>query len=185
MPITLLLAGLLSSCVSDHDPAFSLDLRTVDEEHFNSEKLLDQAASVLFFLSPECPLCLDYAETFRRFNHEWETKEVGFYGVFPTKHFTKDEIRRYRKRFDLEFPFLLDPDNKLTKALEATTTPEVIMLDSEGRILYRGSIDNWAYSVGRKKIEPDKHYLLDALQAWERKETITLSATDPVGCLIE
>ena len=162
-----------------------LDLRTVDEEQFHSGELLDHAAAVLFFLSPECPLCIDYAETFRRFNREWENKDVGFYGIFPTEHFTKDEIKRYRKRFDLEFPLLLDPENRLTEALEASTTPEVILIDNKGGILYRGSIDNWAYSVGRKKIEPDKHYLLDALQSWERKEAIALTATEPVGCLIE
>jgi thiol-disulfide isomerase/thioredoxin len=201
--ISLLMLPALVACSGSEDPgagasasesalgdvrssgAQDLELDFVDGGSWKGGSLLRDSLSVLFVLSPECPLCLDYAAAFRRFNEEYGARGVRFLGVFPGTFFTQQEIRRYRMRYRLDFPAVLDPDYKLLRILGADTTPEVLLLDEQGRIAYQGGIDNWAYEVSSKRLEPSEHYLRDALDAVLAGSEPPVTRTRPVGCLIE
>jgi|GEM_PF-305667 len=152
---------------------------------FSTASLNSDSATVLFVLSPECPLCLDYAYTFRTLAAEYQVRGIRFIGVFPGEFFSELQIRKYCSRFRLDFSMILDPEYALTRALGANTTPEALLLDENGRIVYQGGIDNWAYEVGQKRLEPTEHYLRDALVAFEAGQKPPVARTRPVGCLIE
>lgn len=152
---------------------------------FNASALAEDSASLVLILSPECPLCLDYANTFRELHAECKAQGIRVRGVFPGTFFPDKQIRMYLRRFQLDFPALLDPEYQLVHALEATTTPEAILLDSEGQTVYQGGIDNWAYALTRKRLEPTQHYLRDAIAALLEGQTPDPAQTLPVGCLVE
>ncbi len=203
----ILLAGLLffSGCGSGSEPSTaensgiqhnagkskvatgvaSMSLIRLDSSRFESSRLNRDSATVLFILSPECPLCLDYAYTFRTLQEEYGARGFRFVGVFPGNFFSESEIRKYCSRFQLDFPMVLDPEYQLIHDLGAGTTPEALLLDENGQIFYQGSIDNWAYEVGQKRLKPTEHYLRDALQAMEKGLSPPVARTKPVGCLIE
>ena len=163
----------------------AMQLSRLDGTEFATAALNSDSATVLFVLSPECPLCLDYAYTFRTLAEEYQAKGIRFIGVFPGEFFSALQIRKYCSRFRLEFPMVLDPEYALTRALGANTTPEALLLDENGRMVYQGGIDNWAYEVGQKRLEPTEHYLRDALAAFEAGQKPPVARTRPVGCLIE
>jgi len=163
----------------------NLPLKRLDGSAFASGSLNRDSATVLFLLSPECPLCLDYAYTFRTLAEEYQARGIRFVGLFPGTYFSELQIKKYCSRFRLEFPMVLDPDYALTRALGANTTPEALLLNEQGQLVYQGGIDNWAYEVGQKRLEPTEHYLRDALQAFENGQKPPLARTKPVGCLIE
>jgi peroxiredoxin len=163
----------------------NLPLRRLDGSAFSSGSLNRDSATVLFLLSPECPLCLDYAYTFRTLAEAYQTRGIRFVGLFPGEYFSELQIKKYCSRFRLEFPMVLDPDYALTRALGANTTPEALLLNERGQLVYQGGIDNWAYEVGQKRLEPTEHYLRDALEAFKSGQKPPVARTKPVGCLIE
>ena len=54
---------------------------------------------------------------------------------------------------DVEFPFVKDFDGVCAGALGVTRTPEVVVLDGEKRLRYRGRIDD-QYRLGGIRKEP-------------------------------
>lgn len=139
--------------------------------------------SVIVFLSPECPLCRNYTKTFNELSKEFAGK-MQFIGIVPGKAYTTTEINRFIKEYSLKMNVFIDPSKKLTRSLKASVTPEVIVTDSKGIIYYRGAIDDWMISLGKKKEKPSIFYLKNALSQVVNKQPVILSSTKPVGCFI-
>lgn len=140
---------------------------------------------VLFFISPECPLCHNYSVTFSEIMDQYDTEKIGFYGVLSGKYYTRDEMNEFLQKYDLALPIIIDPAFSLANHFEASMTPEVVLVNNSGEELYQGAIDNWAISLGRKRIKTTEFYLKDALTASLQGREIDPSQTKPVGCYIE
>ena len=144
-----------------------------------------QAVSVIYFLSPECPLCINYTLSMRELEDEFASDSIKFYGVFSKEWFSPEEVKNFVLKYDLDFTMLFDDSNRLARALCATVTPEVVVLNRKSELLYSGKIDNWVNELGKKKLQVSEHYLRDALQAWRDGTTFEPKRTEPIGCLIE
>lgn len=140
--------------------------------------------TVLVFLSPECPLCQNYTLTLNKLREQFYPK-VTFIGIVPGNYFTNHTIGNYRQSYGVQFEIYRDPNKELTKRLNATVTPEVVVLNKEGNILYQGRIDNWAFEVGRKRKLITSHDLQDALTALLKHEQVAIKKTRAIGCFIE
>lgn len=144
----------------------------------------ENAATVFVLLSPECPLCQNYSLTLNEMLKEYESANVAVVGIFPGTYSSRKQIRHYLKKYKVQFPTLLDPDYTLVKHFGGTTTPEVFLLNAAGMVLYSGAIDNWAYSLGKKRRKITAHYLQDALTETLAEHPVTVSKTEPIGCFI-
>ena len=145
----------------------------------------EHALTVIYFLSPECPLCINYTLAMRELEQEFTSDSINFYGIFSKEWFTPAEVKTFALKYDLDFKMLLDNGNQLANALGATITPEVFVLNSNSEVLYSGKIDNWVNELGKKKLKVSEHYLRNALMAWQNGKPIEPKRTKPVGCLIE
>lgn len=157
----------------------SIKLRTTDNKAFS---LGINKPAVLIFLSPDCPLSKNYAPVLNSLAKKHP--RVKFYGIFPGKSYSSEEIIAYGKDYDLVFPLLSDPLKQLSGYLKAKVTPEVILINPQGVVLYTGLIDNWAVSLGKQRRVITHHYLEDALTGFETGKEIAVRHTEPVGCLI-
>lgn len=140
---------------------------------------------VLFYLSPECPLCQNYTVTINQIVKEYQDRDVAFYGVVSGEFYTSGEVEGFKIRYDLNLPIIMDPGFDLADHYQADITPEAHLLDSAGQRKYSGAIDNWAISLGQKRLTITEHYLRDALSAFLANEEIDPAKTDAVGCFIE
>lgn len=178
--LALLMGGmLLYSCESQ------AGLRKLEAATFLNDSLSSHKVSVVFFLSPECPLCKNYSLTINQLHNEFKNQDIAFYGVFPGTFYTESEIIAYLKEYKPEVIPLVDPDYAFTHTLGARVTPEVFVFDAAGQQVYQGAIDNWIPKLGQKRTVITRHYLADALNALAAGEAVTLNQTDAVGCLIE
>lgn len=141
--------------------------------------------SVVFFLSPECPLCENYSHVIDELRAEVSPDSVAFFGVFPGRYYAKLTIQGFLARYHPDVSVLLDPDYALTHALGASVTPEAFLLDQAGEILYQGPIDNWIPRLGVKRTVITAHYLRDAIRAVQQGQPVPVADQPPVGCLIE
>lgn len=141
--------------------------------------------TVIYFLSPECPLCINYTLAMRNLEQKFGSDSVRFYGAYSKEWFSAEEVREYQLKYKLEFEMLLDEDNQLANALDASVTPEVFVFNQIGEKVYSGKIDNWVNDLGKKKLKVSENYLENALIAALSGEDITPKQTEPIGCLIE
>jgi thiol-disulfide isomerase/thioredoxin len=142
-------------------------------------------ARVFFFLSPECPLCQSYVPLLRELGIRYSPKGFYLYAVFPGKLYTSAEIEEFLKNSKLDLPEIMDPDLILTRSLGASVTPEAVVLNPQGKSLYRGRIDDLAWEVGQKRIKATTHDLENALEGIEIGQFSFVRKTQAVGCFIE
>ena len=190
-PLSVLVFSLLliSACTNtkpaDEASPFAMNLLSVDRQQFPMNSLSNQKGSVIIFLQPECPFCNSYGKTLRHLDSSFNAEGIMMVGVVAGKNYPDDEIKEYREKHQLKFPILLDPDFTLRDKLHATKTPEAFLLDANGKVLYRGMIDNWGYEIGKVRAQVTEHYLTDAAEAYLAQKPISLDSTAAIGCYIE
>lgn len=146
------------------------------------KEIVKQAPAVVIFLGSTCPICQKYAGMLNDLSQQYA--QVQWVGVF-TKWETEADIQQFVKEYDLKIPLYFDEKNRLLRQLDATTTPEVFLLDKKGTIQYKGAIDNWFYGLGKYRPATTEYYLTDALDAFLQGKAITIKQTKPVGCVVE
>lgn len=123
----------LVACSDSRPPLDAIALKDVE----GAVARIDPATSpftVIYFLAPECPLCLNYTRSLRMLSEDTAFCDVRFIGVFSGEWVTANEVREFSLRHRLEFPMLMDARLELAHALKATVTPEAFLIDSVGRV---------------------------------------------------
>ncbi|TKK67754.1 redoxin domain-containing protein [Ilyomonas limi] len=139
--------------------------------------------SVFIFLSPECPLCKNYSSTLNTLYQQFKNR-VAFYGIIPGKAYSSQEIKAFSSNYQISFPLFIDSNKIVSNYLQASITPQVILLDEKHHLLYKGAIDNWAVSLGKQRVKPTQFYLKDAIEESLQNELIAIKRTKAVGCKI-
>ncbi len=81
------------------------------------------------------------------------------------------------------FPYLSDPDQRVSKLFGARKTPEAFLLKPNGsqyHIVYRGAIDN----NPQNENDVDDNYLVDAANRILQRKVIGKRSRYPAGCMI-
>lgn len=162
-----------------------IELQKFKGGSFSFSQVEEGKATVLFFLSPECPLSQNYTLYINNLAVNDLYREYQIYGIIPSNYYSEEQIEDYMNDYGIQVPILLDPKYELTNELEATITPEVFLLDSDGETLYHGAIDNWYLKLGERRQVVTEHYLDDVLSAHSNGKKQSFDNTKPVGCLIE
>ena len=94
----------------------------------------------------------------------------------------EDRLDKMKERADerkLPYPYLFDETQQIAKDFGAQSTPEVILLDRERKVVYMGAFDDSTDPAGVEKKYLDD--AVDALLAGQKPETVE---TYPQGCRI-
>lgn len=190
-PLTLLwMFFLFAGCIELAYTQTNIDFKnrsftSLNDHKIDFEKISKESITAFFFLSPECPLCENYSLTINQLRKKYPSENIVFYGVFPGKFFSKEEIQAYMTKYKVEVTVLLDPEYELRNLFQASVTPEVYLVKGSGELLYKGAIDNWIPALGKKRTIINKHYLNDAIAAALEGKAIAVSETKAIGCFIE
>ncbi len=79
---------------------------------------------------------------------------------------------------------LLDEDGKVGKLYDAKTTPQMFVIDAEGKLAYAGAIDS-IKSTDAADIPNSTNYVKEALDAVLRGEPVKTAVTTPYGCSVK
>jgi thiol-disulfide isomerase/thioredoxin len=139
--------------------------------------------TLFVFLSPECPLCKNYTLTLNQLQNEHK-EELKIYGIVPGKAYTLKTVNEFKKDYKVVFPLFIDRQKKLTGCLKATVTPEVVLINKEDKVIYRGAIDDWVTELGKQKLKVANEYLRQAVLQYKSQQPITTKYVAPKGCLI-
>ena len=94
---------------------------------------------------------------------------------------SKDEMKKYAKKQKYTAPYVIDSMSVMADAFGATRTPECFLFDKDGKLVYRGSIDDSPKDASAVK----QHYLLDAMTAVSKGNAVTVGTTVSSGCTIK
>jgi hypothetical protein len=141
-------------------------------------------AVVLVFISTDCPIANFYQPSVRRLAEKYSGKGVAFYQIHPDPEVAPDDAKQHVRDFEITAPVAIDHGQRLTKQLQAKTTPEVFVLTPDGKTAYRGRIDDTYTTFGKRRPAPTKHDLKEALDAVLAGKKVAVPVTDSVGCRI-
>ena len=79
---------------------------------------------------------------------------------------------------------LLDPSGEVGKKYDAKTTPEMFVLDKEGKVIYAGAIDS-IKSTDSADIAKAENHVRDALDAALAGKPVPTPQTKPYGCSVK
>jgi hypothetical protein len=144
-------------------------------------------ATVLLFVSTDCPISNRYAPEIRRLWERFSPSGVAFWLVYVDPAEDAPAVRRHLQEYHLPDVALRDPQPALVKAAGVRVTPEaaVFVPAAAGpRLAYRGRIDDRYVDFGRMRAQPTVHDLEDALAAILSGQAVPHETTPAVGCFI-
>ncbi len=148
-------------------------------------KIDEAKATVLFFVTQDCPISNAYAPELARLNKEYGSKGFKLMLVYVDPDVTNDEIKNHMKDYSLsDYTAIADKTHVLVSQTGATVTPEAVVILPDGAIAYRGRIDNMYPALGQRRSVITKKDLRNALNSISENQTIQMPRTRAVGCYI-
>jgi peroxiredoxin len=172
--------------VGETAPAFTLtdtEGKTVNLAEVGKGKIV-----VLEWFNAECPFVVKHHTvnpTFGDLYKDFKDKGVVFLainsGAEGKQGGGKEKSIAGKKELKVDFPVLLDTDGKVGKAYGAKRTPDVFIIDKDGKVAYIGAVCN--NSDGKKV--GDKNYVRLALEELTAGKPVTTKQTERYGCSVK
>jgi peroxiredoxin len=162
--------------IGDAAPTFSLP-DTGGEQHG------PDGITVVVFTCNHCPYALGWHERLMQVARDYP--QVTFLAINPNdaERYPADSYDAMRERVEADggwpMPYLHDESQEVARAYDAKTTPDLFLLDADGRLRYRGAPD------ADHRDQLNAEWLRDALDAVVRGEPPARPETEPVGCSIK
>lgn len=142
---------------------------------------------VFVFLSTDCPVSNGYLQTLNRLYGGVAKPDsvVELFGVVSDPTVTRARVVEHFTEYKTAFPILFDASGLLARVLQPSHVPEAFVLDRDGKLAYRGAVDNAWEALGRRRLKVEKEFLADAIAQATRGQPVVVPHTTPVGCLFE
>jgi peroxiredoxin len=137
-------------------------------------------ATVLMFIATRCPVSLAYDGRMAKIAATYQPKGVTFYGINSNKQEPASEVAEHAKAKGYTFTVLKDAGNKVADKFDAHVTPEVYVIDSTGKLVYHGQVDDQ-----KNEAQVTSRPLVAALDAILAGKPVPQSETRAFGCSIK
>ena len=179
----LLALGLASAALAAEKPG-SVPLAAPDGKGTTLDAHAGKSATVVVFVSFECPVARSYLVPLNEFARANAEKGVRVVLVCPSDD-KPASVAKSAAEFKLTIPVLIDSKKELAAALKAEITPEAFVLDAKGEVFYRGRIDDGYSARLKKNPTVTSRDLNDAVAALLDGKLVKVAKTKAVGCPID
>jgi peroxiredoxin len=136
--------------------------------------------ALIVFMSAQCPVVKGYAERINALAKDYQAKGISVIGMNSNATESLDYVKSNMTERSHAFPMLIDKGNVIADKFGATVTPEVYLFDKDGKLVYRGAIDN-----DRSGENITARPLQDAVDATLAGKTVAKTETKAFGCTIK
>ena len=167
---------------------------TATDSHGKPETLSDFHGKyvVLEWHNQGCPYTKKHYDSgnMQSLQKEWTAKGVVWFTVISSApgqqgYVTANEENSYMaKMHATPTAALLDAKGQLGHLYDAKTTPQMVVIDPNGKVIYDGAIDDHA-TPDASDIKASDNYLNDALTAAMAGKPIAHAYTRPYGCSVK
>jgi peroxiredoxin len=144
------------------------------------------AGTVVVFTCNHCPYALAWHERILDVARDYADRGVRSFAINPNdaERYPADSPEAMRERVESDggwpLPYLRDETQDVARSYGARTTPDVFVLDAEGRLRYRGAPDLDYQDPGQ-----NADWLRGALDALLEGRDPDPAETEPVGCSVK
>jgi len=179
LPLLVFAGELKYMKIGEEVPSFAL--KNYDGKAYSLDTIKKQNKfTVLMYIATECPVSNAYNERMVKLYDTFTKRGVAFVGINSNKQETIDAISSHSKERGFKFPVLKDPQNKIADTYGAQVTPEVFVINPQGKLLYHGRIDD-----NRNLAKVTSNDLADALEKLLAGKELTLTEPRAFGCTIK
>lgn len=169
------------------EPAKPFSLRGVDNKIYTLESFRQAKILVIIFMCNHCPYVkavwqrlIDLQEKFR----SQGVQLVGINANAANPNYADDSFENMQKEFverKMNFPYLIDSDQKVSREYKAQCTPDIYVYDNELKLAYHGRIDdNW-----KDEAKVTKNELAEAIETILKGEKNIEIQHPSMGCSIK
>ncbi|MDZ8186385.1 MAG: thioredoxin family protein [Nostoc sp. ChiSLP02] len=166
--------------IGSYAPDF--ELPGIDGQVHHLSRYLEKFRAVgVVFICNHCP-CVDlYLDRLKNIQAEFAPQGftlIGMNGSDSSPSF--ENMKAFAQRHELNFPYLWDPTQDVTRSFGATKTPMAFLIDSTGVVRYKGQIDDSPQDPS----SVEKDYLRDAIISLFAGQEINIPQTEPIGSIL-
>ncbi len=142
---------------------------------------------VLEWINLECPFSMYHYKTkstMADLAKKYKDKNVVWLAVNSTNSTTAEANMEFAKEQRLLYPILDDRAGRIGRLYGARTTPNVFIINQDGRIVYNGAID----SAPMGEVQPGSsvlNYVNKALSELTTGQDVSTASTPPYGCSVK
>lgn len=171
---------MFASCVK---PEWTVS--TSNGDQFSNLSFQTHELNAIVFLAPGCPLSEASIQEINKLQEKFSSNKLATFIVIPGHLYSRNEIDSFINHFNISLPVLLDTTGLLVEKLNATMTPEYVLLDKKMQVLYQGAIDNRALDNELIRQSATINFADSAIHQYLTGQKIKLPKSKAVGCYIE
>jgi len=156
-------------------------LEAADGNQYGWNDLSQAKCVVVAFTCNSCPYARDVEDRLIALKKAFTAEELSLVAI--NVNLVNDDLLPAMKQRATEkgfpFPYLHDPSQKVARDYGAIKTPEFFVIDSNGKIVYMGALDD---SPDGKAVS--KRYVADAITAVLAGTKPQTTETVPIGCRV-
>jgi peroxiredoxin len=162
------MVNTLSTMVPLGTQAPSFTLPDTGGEVVSLDDYKGSPALLVVFLCNHCPFVKHVLPHFVELARDYQRRGVGVVGISSNdvSHYpddAPDKMAQLSKRLDFSFPYLYDEGQQVAKDYGAACTPDFYLFDGDGRLVYRGQMDDSRPGNGRPVTGADLRAAMDAV----------------------
>ncbi|GAA6614443.1 thioredoxin family protein [Scytonema sp. NUACC26] len=171
----------ISTPVGSYAPDF--ELPGIDGQVHHLSRYLEKFRAVgVISMSNHCPYVELYVDRLKNIQAEFGSLGFTLIGMNgsdlttePSETFA--QMQAFAKAKNLNFPYLWDSTQEVTRSFGTSTTPMAFLINAEGVVCYKGQIDDRPQNP--EFVE--QHYLKQAIAYLLKGQEILLTETEPNG----
>lgn len=161
-------------------------LPTTEKTFTSLGKLSSDAGTLVYFTCNHCPYVKAWETRTVKLANKLLDLDISVIAVNSNdpEEYPEDglvHMTKRKERAGMNYPYVVDPGSELARAFGADKTPEFFLFNDNGKLVYRGALDDNAQEPG--KVE--HQYLLSAVEAMLDEEPIETETTKAIGCSIK
>ncbi len=167
--------------VGSYAPDF--ELPGIDDQVHHLSRYLQKFCSVcVIFMSNDCNFVKLYIDRLKQIQAEFSPLGFTLIGINGNDidqgaESIFENMKAFAENYDLNFPYLWDSTQDVTRSFGTLKTPTAFLIDNKGILCYKGQIDNHPEQL----ITAGADYLKEAIALLFAGETIKLSETEQKG----
>lgn len=167
--------------VSIGEKADKLQFKDIRFLHRTLKDLGDHKGYALVFLNTKCPIAQRYLPRLEAMHKKYGPQGVQFVGVYPAQEDGIQDMASHALEGGVTFHVVKDEDQKVSQKLGVTKVPQVVLLDSDYKVVYRGRVDD-QYRVGGPQPKVSRNDLAESIEELLAGKAMSVSETPVDGC---
>jgi peroxiredoxin len=181
------LAGETSALsLGEAAPMATVKMKGVDGRELSIADIQGGKGTLVMFSCNHCPYVKAWEDRIATIGNGAPAQGIGVIVInpndldaYPDDDYAAMQRRAQEKGF--KFPYVVDATSDVARAFGATRTPEVYLFDADGKLAYKGAIDDNAQDAAKVQ----RRYLADAIEALATGREPAVQESKAIGCSIK